>query len=118
MVGGDEVNEFEGDDERPVRSLRVRRILRWTAIVSMGLLVVPGLIGTIAQAQRSAAYACELARLTYAPNARTVDASFRLFPTEAAGWQCHVDDGNGGEVLIATLGPIPGLPQLRPVSGT
>ena len=112
------MDEFDDEDQRPVRSVRVRRILRWTAIVSMSLLVVPGLIGTIAQAQRSAAYACELARLTYAPNSVSVEASFRLFPLEAAGWQCLVDDGNGGELLIATLGPIPGLPQLRPVSGT
>ena len=112
------MDEWDAEDNRPLRSERIRRTIRWVAILSMGLLVVPGLIGTLAQAQRSAAYACELARLTYAPNSLSVEASFRIFPVEAAGWQCLVDVGNGEELLIATLGPIPGLPQLRPVTGT
>ena len=112
------MDEWDAEDGRPLRSERIRRTLRWVAILSMGLLVVPGLIGTVGQAQRSAAYACELARLTYAPNSLGVEASFRILPLEAAGWQCLVDAGNGEKLLIATLGPIPGLPQLRPVTGT
>ena len=109
--------ELEPDDDaRPLRSNRRMRILRTVAIVGLGLLVLPSLIGTLAQADRSAAYACELARQYYAPNAPSVEAKFRIFPLQAAGWQCFVPLDGNRELLIATLGPIPGMPNLRPVS--
>lgn len=106
------------DDPQPLRSNRRMRILRTVALVGLGLLVLPSLIGTIGQANRSAAYACEIARQYYAPNAPGVDARFELLPLSAAGWQCYVPVGTNQELLIATLGPIPGVPNLRPVSGT
>lgn len=106
------------DEPAPLRSHRKKRILRTVALVGLGLLVLPGVIGTIGQANRSAAYACEIARQYYAPNAPGVDARFELLPLSAAGWQCYVPVGGDQELLIATLGPIPGLPNLRPVTGT
>ena len=112
-------DELEPDDDsRPLRSERRRRVLRVVAIVGMGLLVLPGLIGTLGQANRSASYACEIARQYYAPNAAGVEAKFRIFPLEAAGWQCFVPLDGGRDMLIATLGPIPGMPNLRPVSSS
>ncbi|MDR9396249.1 hypothetical protein [Pontimonas sp.] len=106
------------DDSRPIRSHRKKRVLRTVALVGLGLLVLPGLLGSLGQANRSAAYACEIARQYYAPNAPGVDARFALLPLSAAGWQCYVPVGGEQELLIATLGPIPGFPNLRPVTGT
>ncbi len=106
----------EPDDDAPLRSVRRRKILRAIALVSMGLLVVPGVIGTIIQAQSSARYACELARIAMAPGAQQSVARFELLPLATAGWQCYAEFYDGTSVRIATLGPIPGLPQLRPVS--
>ncbi len=111
--------ELEPDDDpRPLRSNRRMRVLRLVALVGLGLLVLPGLLGTFGQAGRSADYACELARQYYAPNAASVEAQFRIFPLEAAGWQCFVPLEGNQELLIATLGPIPGMPNLRPVSSS
>ena len=116
------MNEYpelsEPDDDAPLRSDRRRKILRAVALVSMGLLVVPGLIGTIVQAQSSARYACELARLAMAPGAQQSAARFELLPLATAGWQCYAEFYDGKSIRIATLGPIPGLPQLRPVTSS
>lgn len=113
-------DEFElpEEDDRPLRSVRRTRILRTVALMGLGLLVLPGVVGTLGQTSRSAAVACELARNYYAPNSLGVEARFRLLPIDALGWQCFADVGGGQELLIATLGPIPGIPQLRPVSGS
>lgn len=108
----------EPDHDPPLRSDRRRRVLRAVALVSMGLLVVPGLIGTVVQAQSSARYACELARIAMAPGAQQSAARFELLPLATAGWQCYAEFYDGTSIRIATLGPIPGLPQLRPVSSS
>lgn len=114
----DDEFELPDDDDRPLRSARRMRILRVVALMGLALLVLPGLVGTLGQASRSAAVACELARNYYAPNSLGVEARFRLMPIDALGWQCFADVGGGQELLIATLGPIPGIPQLRPISGS
>lgn len=110
--------ELASDDDRPLRSERRRKILRVVALVSMGLLVVPGAIGTIVQTQFNARYACELARTVVAPGAQSSTARFELFPLSSAGWHCFANFYDGSSVRIATFGPIPGLPTMQPVSGT
>ena len=118
----DRVNYYpehhESDDDAPLRSNRRRRILRTVALVSMALLVVPGFIGTVVQAQQSARYACEIARVTLAPGAQASSARFELFPLVTAGWQCYAEFYDGTSIRVATLGPIPGLPRLRPISSS
>jgi len=118
----DRVNDYpelhESDDNAPLRSNRRRRILRTVALVSMALLVVPGFIGTVAQAQQSARYACEIARVTLAPGAQASSARFELLPLSTAGWQCYAEFYDGTSIRVATLGPIPGLPRLRPISSS
>jgi hypothetical protein len=108
--------ELDEPDDAPLRSDRRKRILRVVALVSMALLVIPGFIGTVVQAQQSARYACEIARVSLAPGAQNSSARFELFPLVTAGWQCYAEFYDGTSVRIATLGPIPGLPRLRPVS--
>ena len=118
----DRVNDYpelhESDDDAPLRSNRRRRILRTVALVSMALLVVPGFIGTVAQAQQSARYACEIARVTLAPGAQASSARFELLPLSTAGWQCYAEFYDGTSIRVATLGPIPGLPRLRTISSS
>ena len=106
------------DDDFALRSARKRRILRIVALGSIGLLVVPGAIGTLLQTQYNARFACEMARSYYAPAAESTTVRFELLPLSSAGWQCYADFFDGSSVRIATLGPIPGLPSLRPVSGS
>jgi hypothetical protein len=106
------------EEARPLHSARRRRLMRIVALISMGLLVIPGLIGTLAQADHSARYACAIAGSALAPQASSIDARFSLFPLEIAGWQCYAEYFDGTEVLIATLGPIPGIPNIRAVSST
>jgi hypothetical protein len=108
--------ELDEPDDAPLRSDQRRRILRVVALVSMALLVVPGFIGTVVQAQQSARYACEIARVSLAPGAQNSSARFELFPLVTARWQCYAEFYDGTSIRIATLGPIPGLPRLRPVS--
>jgi len=118
----DRVNDYpelhESDDDAPLRSNRRRRILRTVALVSMALLVVPGFIGTVAQAQQGARYACEIARVTLAPGAQASSARFELLPLSTAGWQCYAEFYDGTSIRVATLGPIPGLPRLRTISSS
>lgn len=106
----------ESSDDTPLHSVRRRRIIRAIAMVSMAALVVPSAIGTIVQARASAVYACNLVGASVAPDALAIEPRFRLTPISAAGWQCFAVFFDGTEVLIATLGPIPGLPKPRPTS--
>lgn len=113
-----DISEPVSDDQWPLRSQRRRKILRVVALVSMGLLVIPGAIGTLLQTQHNARYACEIARAYYAPAAESMTIRFELFPLSNAGWQCYAEFFDGSRVRVATLGPIPGLPSLRPTSGS
>ena len=106
----------DSSDDRPLHSVRRRRLVRAIAVISMAALVIPSAIGTIVQARVSANYACNLVGAAVAPDALAIESRFRLTPISAAGWQCYAVFFDGTEVLIATLGPIPGLPELRPTS--
>ena len=118
----DDANEFSDDEpelagyeptDRPLRHERVRTMMRVIVVVSLVALVLPGILGSLAIANRTAQASCAAYTQYYAPMAVASVTRFELFGA-ALGWNCYAQQFGGGEVLVANLGLIPGgarLPQ-------
>ena len=117
----DPTNEF-GDDEpelagyeptgdRPLRHERVRRMMRVIVVVALVALVLPGILGSLAVANRTAVASCAAYTEYYAPMAVSSVTRFELFGA-ALGWNCYAQQFGGDEVLVANLGLIPGGARL------
>lgn len=110
--------ELWADDEprreRPFRS----RIITAAGLIAIMALVLPGVLVTWSTWKKTAEYACTLAVQYYAPSAEASEARFDVYPLRALGWSCYAVTSGGTETRVASLGPIPGAPELRPRSGS
>lgn len=106
--------EFEAEPEllgyephaRPVGARR-RMVMRIVVLVGLLALVLPGILVTVLTADRTAQYSCAAYTAYYAPEAIGSQARFDLFGP-SIGWNCYAQFFGGGEVVIASLGLIPG----------
>lgn len=94
------------------------RFLRLIGIVALASLVLPGVLVTWTTSGQAAKIACEIAVGYYAPSAASAVARFELFPLDTLGWNCHAVMADGVTLKVASLGPIPGQPTLRPLTGS
>jgi len=97
------------DDERPLRSARVRKAMRVVVIVGLAALVLPSILATASIAGGTASSTC---RVLVEREIRDADASarFDLFGPAGPAWYCYASRYQGDELLIASLGLIPGPP--------
>ncbi len=117
----DPTNEFSDDEpelagyeptgERPLRHERVRTMMRVIVVVALVALVVPGILGSLAIANRTAQTSCAAYTAYYAPLAVESVTRFELFGA-ALGWNCYALEFGGNETLVANLGLIPGGARL------
>jgi hypothetical protein len=117
----DPTNEFSDDEpelagyeptgDRPLRHERVRGMMRVIVVISLIALVVPGILGSLSIANRTAQASCAAYTQYYAPTAVGSVTRFELFGA-ALGWNCYAEQFGGGEVLVANLGLIPGGARL------
>jgi hypothetical protein len=108
-----ELAGYEPTGDRPLRHERVRKIMRVIVIVALVALVLPGILGSLAIANRTAQASCAAYADYYAPMAVSSATRFELFGA-ALGWNCYAVEFGGNETLVANLGLIPGgarLPQ-------
>lgn len=103
-----ELAAYDADD-RPVRSERTRRMMRVVVIVGLVALVLPGILVTVSTQVATADAACRFVVAAHDPEA--VAAVVRFEPMGAAGpaWYCYSQRFNGSEILLRSLGLIPGL---------
>lgn len=97
-----------GDGRRAHSAMRVR-VLR--VMVTLGLvgLILPGVLITITTQIATADEACSRVVAQGAPDAVGSAARFELGGPEGPGWYCYAVQFGGIEVLLRSIGLIPGL---------
>jgi hypothetical protein len=111
----DEQPELVGyipSDGRPLRSRRMMLAMRIVVSVGIAGLILPGVIGTVMINVRDAGEACKRWVKYEDPNDSST-VSFDLMGEHGSGWQCYTQSNSfGGTQFVASLGWIPGPPQL------
>lgn len=102
-----ELRGYVPNDDRPLRHPATLRIMRVVIVLGVIGLVVPGLAATIALQTRTAAASCAHAVSLGSADAEPV-ARFELVGPEGPSWYCYAQVFGGREVLIGSLGLIPG----------
>jgi hypothetical protein len=100
-----ELRGYVPGDGRPLRHPMTLRVMRVTIVLGIAGLIVPGLYATLALQARTAGVLCDRA-------ARDLDAEpaarFELFGPAGPSWYCYAREFGGHEVLLGSLGLIPG----------
>ena len=100
--------------ERPLRPRFLATVMRVVVVVGLVGLILPGILVTLGTANRTASMTCAAYTAFYAPEAVTFRVRFEVFGAAGAGWNCYAVEFGGEEVLVKSLGLIPGgarLPQ-------
>jgi hypothetical protein len=102
-----ELRGYVPNEERPLRSPTLMRVMRVTIVLGVVGLIVPGLYATIALQARTAAAICARA---VSGGTLGVDPVTRFEIAGPAGpsWYCYARGFDGREVLVGALGLIPG----------
>jgi hypothetical protein len=98
--------------ERPLRGARFVIVLRVAVVLGLIGLVLPGILVTLGTANRTALNTCAAYTAYYAPEAVSFSTRFELFSPAGTGWNCYAVEFGGDEILIASLGLIPGGARL------
>lgn len=93
---------------------RRQRLIRIVVIIAVLSLVVPGVLMTVATASATAQHLCDVYTERLAPTATGSSARFELLSAARPGWNCYATTFSGEQVLLVSLGLIPGPPS-RPV---
>jgi hypothetical protein len=109
-----ELAEYESSDERPLRSARSRTILRLVVIVGVLCLILPEIVTSLNVASATAQSSCAAWVANQIPEPTQSEARFEVFGPGFIGWECYAVGGIDGERHIASLGLIPGPPDLPP----
>jgi hypothetical protein len=102
-----ELRAYVPSDGRPLRHPMVMRVMRVVIVLGVIGLVVPTLYATIALQSRTAAAICARAATAGTIGADPV-TRFELFGPAGPSWYCYARGFDGREVLIGSLGLIPG----------
>lgn len=94
--------------EQPLRSARMVRTMRVVVVIGLAALILPGVLLTANTANRTALSTCATYTAYYAPDAVSFSTRFELVSAAGIGWNCYAIEFGGQEVLIASLGLIPG----------
>ena len=98
--------------ERPLRGPRFRIALRIAVVLGVIGLVLPGILVTMATANRTALATCAAYTEYFAPEAVSFSTRFELVSPAGIGWNCYAVEFGGDEILLASLGLIPGGARL------
>ncbi len=102
----------EAGDARSSRSVVRQRVFRIIGALGLVALVLPGLLVTIRVQGSTAAEACRIVVATQDSEAVGSRARFEFGP-EGPGWYCYAERFGGTEILLRSLGLIPGLSPQR-----
>jgi hypothetical protein len=100
-----ELRGYVPNGDRPLRHPATLRVMRVVIVLGVIGLIVPGLFATIALQTRTAEAVC--AQATRALEAESV-VRFELAGPAGPSWYCYAREFGGREVLIGSLGLIPG----------
>lgn len=108
-----ELTDYEPGDARPLRSVARRRALRIMVALGLTGLILPGVLVTVSTQISTAAAACRFVVSSQDPEAVDAVARFELAGAEGPGWYCYAVRFGGAEILLRSLGLIPGLSPQR-----
>lgn len=94
-------------DGRPLRHPAILGVMRVVIVLGVIGLVVPSVAATIALQARTAAASCARAASVGTIDAEPI-ARFELLGPAGPSWYCYVREFGGREVLVGSLGLIPG----------
>ncbi|CAN5238996.1 hypothetical protein BH09ACT5_BH09ACT5_22900 [soil metagenome] len=112
-----ELAGYEPHGDRPLRSRHLTTVMRVVVVIGLLGLLLPGILVTLSTASRTATVTCSVYTAYYAPEAVSFSARFELVSPAGMGWNCYAVEYGGDEVLVRSLGLIPGgvrLPQYVP----
>lgn len=103
-----ELAEYVPRDGRSVRRPLTLKVMRVVIVIAVVSLILPGVIYTISVQVDTAGAACRVVVAATAPDA-TPDARLQLWGGDGPGWYCYARGFDGSEVMLRSLGIIPGL---------
>ena len=103
-----ELAGYEPHGDRPLRSRHLMTVMRVVVVLGLVGLVLPGILVTAGTASNSAQRACSVYVAYYAPEAVDFTTRFELFGPAGVGWNCYAVQYGGDEMLVRSLGLIPG----------
>jgi hypothetical protein len=112
FVDEPELAGYQPHGERPLHSRHLYTAMRVIVVIGLIGLVLPGIVITVGTANRTAESTCAIYTRYYAPEAIGFSARFELVSAAGLGWNCYAEQFGGGEVLVQSLGLIPGGPRL------
>lgn len=98
--------------EKPLRSPHLVTVMRVVVVIGLIGLLLPGLLVTVGTANSTALRSCAAYTAALAPEAVSFSVRFELAGPNGIGWNCYAVQFGGGEILLASLGVIPGGPRL------
>jgi hypothetical protein len=107
-----ELAGYVPSDGRPLRSRRGLMVMRVLVVIGLLALVLPGVITTFSVASETAREGCKLWVAYADPSSPGSNAVFEVFGGHGIGWQCYTRGAFGGDRFIASLGFIPGRPDI------
>lgn len=110
MSDDDEPPELAGyvpAEGKPLRHPLTVRVMQVVIVLGIIGLVVPSLYATFALQAESAAVICERLTSTVTNGADPI-ARFEILGPAGPSWYCYAREFGGREVLLDSLGPIPG----------
>lgn len=105
-----ELDGYEPSDGRPLASQRILRPARILIVLGILGLVLPGILVTMSTATRTADRSCSIVVARDAPFAGGFDARFEFVGPEGPAWYCYALVLDDRDVLVGSLGLIPGAP--------
>jgi hypothetical protein len=107
-----ELAGYEPAGERPLRGRRMRVITQVVVVLGLVALVLPGILTTVSVGNRTAQASCATWVAYEEPGAIGASATFEFFGAGGIGWECYSVGAFGGDRHVASLGLIPGTPEL------
>jgi hypothetical protein len=107
-----ELAGYEPSNGKPLRSRRLLLVMRVIVVIGLVSLVLPSVIISVSDATASAKESCRRWVRYADPSSPGSNATFELFGAHGTGWQCYSRGGFGGGTFIASLGLIPGVPNI------
>jgi hypothetical protein len=103
-----ELAGYQPHGDRPLRSPRTKTIMRLVVVLGLAGLILPGILVTAGTADRTARSTCAVYARYYAPESAGFRTRFELLSPAGVGWNCYAVAFGGEEVLVRSLGLIPG----------
>lgn len=102
-----ELAGFEPGDGRPLRHPMTVRLMRVVIVLALVGLVLPGVVVTVGVQQATASRSCAALVAANADGADPVPR-FEVLGPAGPSWYCYARTFDGNDVLLASLGLIPG----------